>query len=1005
MHKTLRHFWLLLIGLVSTLAAHRAEASHAIGSDMNYINVGPGIYFVNYRFYRDCSGITVPQSFQLTYSGIGCGAAGTGSNAGGTQTLTRRSYEDGNPYCASQNSQSPCDTASSISSLFPNYQVYTYGGIVTLGTAPNQQCSEWTLLVSESARPDLANIDLANASNLVSFIRLNNRDTQTDSSPAFSIAAGFKPLIFACAHSHLDVPNAVVDPDGDSLVYSLAPAYTGNPGAGTTGQASYINPYTPTNPVRTDPATPPTPDFAIDPINGTISFTAGAYVPVTSSVEGDNKFVVVVQVEAYSLINGVRVKTSTARRDILVVIFDCPNPPVPPQPGSGDSAITNVTIDSLIRLGVDDTIIVDACASSKIDIPIYDLNGDSIYVAIDQSQLPGNNAVLQQISQTISGTLTTLIVRLIWTPDAATINTSYPVTLSIRDNGCPIQGLTTLNLTLKVIKDEFADVGLQTQAGSGDDDTVCLGQSTRLVAATQRPATFGFPPQPAQYTYVWHPNPGIISVNGAEAIVRPLRTTRFLVDVVSPQGCVDTASTVIVVDSANYGTAAAVPDTTCRNGIVQLQATPRARTIGPDGSPITYSYRWAADPTLSADTIQNPIARPFQTTRYRVTISSSLGCTDTASVVVMVDPNNVASIRSTSVNDSVCRSGYVELRAIPRLDSVAEDGTPIVYTYRWMADSTVMNADTTLSNDSIQAIVVRPFQTTRYFVTVYSSAGCTDTASTVIYVDPANVARAAARDNVSAGNVVCPGIGGKIVAIPRRETTDVNGDRIQYTYQWAPTAGLQALNGTDSTAIATLAGGEVKRFFVTVFSSAGCTDTASIVLRADFLPEFPVADSVITQELAGNELQLNVLASNDTLINGTPRFTYEFFPSTGLSNANIYNPVVNGNVVTTNTRYEVLITNENGCDVQRSVIVTVKIGVPNVITPNGDQYNEKFELRGISSNLEVMIFNRWGRKVHEWKKYDNSWDGKDDAPGTYYYQIIDHANKDKSYRGWVEVIK
>ena len=77
-----------------------------------------------------------------------------------------------------------------------------------------------------------------------------------------------------------------------------------------------------------------------------------------------------------------------------------------------------------------------------------------------------------------------------------------------------------------------------------------------------------------------------------------------------------------------------------------------------------------------------------------------------------------------------------------------------------------------------------------------------------------------------------------------------------------------------------------------------------------------------------------------------------------------------------------------------------EIEVSKTVTPNGDNINDFFEIKGVEYcdyTFDVMIFNRWGDKVFEAVNYQNDWDGE--APsnavgsngtlpaGTYYYII------------------
>ncbi|MCL2131663.1 MAG: gliding motility-associated C-terminal domain-containing protein [Lentimicrobiaceae bacterium] len=64
-----------------------------------------------------------------------------------------------------------------------------------------------------------------------------------------------------------------------------------------------------------------------------------------------------------------------------------------------------------------------------------------------------------------------------------------------------------------------------------------------------------------------------------------------------------------------------------------------------------------------------------------------------------------------------------------------------------------------------------------------------------------------------------------------------------------------------------------------------------------------------------------------------------------------------------------------------------KIGIPNVITPNGDGINDFFAFINIeqAKDNQLDIFTREGKVVYSKRYYDNSWDGSGLPAGTYYY--------------------
>jgi gliding motility-associated-like protein len=85
-------------------------------------------------------------------------------------------------------------------------------------------------------------------------------------------------------------------------------------------------------------------------------------------------------------------------------------------------------------------------------------------------------------------------------------------------------------------------------------------------------------------------------------------------------------------------------------------------------------------------------------------------------------------------------------------------------------------------------------------------------------------------------------------------------------------------------------------------------------------------------------------------------------------------------------------TTSDGCSDSISFIVDVReieLDVPNVFTPNGDGINDYFEIKNLDSYIsnELVIYNRWGRKVYEASNYSNQWDGDNLNNGAYFYVL------------------
>jgi gliding motility-associated-like protein len=95
--------------------------------------------------------------------------------------------------------------------------------------------------------------------------------------------------------------------------------------------------------------------------------------------------------------------------------------------------------------------------------------------------------------------------------------------------------------------------------------------------------------------------------------------------------------------------------------------------------------------------------------------------------------------------------------------------------------------------------------------------------------------------------------------------------------------------------------------------------------------------------------------------------------------------------------FYVQITDDNGCIALSNVAIVnvvpiTQLFVPNSFTPNGDDHNELFVIKGIHViDFSLKIFDRWGEKLFESNSIEKHWDGSFNnnkvQQGTYYYNI------------------
>jgi gliding motility-associated-like protein len=83
-----------------------------------------------------------------------------------------------------------------------------------------------------------------------------------------------------------------------------------------------------------------------------------------------------------------------------------------------------------------------------------------------------------------------------------------------------------------------------------------------------------------------------------------------------------------------------------------------------------------------------------------------------------------------------------------------------------------------------------------------------------------------------------------------------------------------------------------------------------------------------------------------------------------------------------------------------------RVGVPNTFTPNGDGINDVWVIRHYEEypDIQVAVFNKWGKQVFTSKGYAQPWDGSNVQPGTYYY-TIQLNNGDDPFSGTLTIIR
>lgn len=83
--------------------------------------------------------------------------------------------------------------------------------------------------------------------------------------------------------------------------------------------------------------------------------------------------------------------------------------------------------------------------------------------------------------------------------------------------------------------------------------------------------------------------------------------------------------------------------------------------------------------------------------------------------------------------------------------------------------------------------------------------------------------------------------------------------------------------------------------------------------------------------------------------------------------------------------------------------------IPNVFTPNGDNVNDTFEIKGLKlfSKRKLRVFDRFGFEVYVSNDYNGDWTGEGLNEGTYFYilEVSKDQLKPRVIKGYVTILR
>lgn len=368
----------------------------------------------------------------------------------------------------------------------------------------------------------------------------------------------------------------------------------------------------------------------------------------------------------------------------------------------------------------------------------------------------------------------------------------------------------------------------------------------------------------------------------------------------------------------------------------------------------TYTYTWSSDPIDSELDVNNPnpVVSPDVQTVYTVVVTNGL-CSRTFKVTVTPLPGAELQMPADT---NLCTTQAL---------SVTVTGNGVKY--EWYNDPALTDKFATG-----QTANVTPGEDKMIYVVASTSAECKALDSMLVDLSPVDVG-----PDPNSTDTLCAGTEGQLQIINNH-----TGDNL--TYVWSP-----ALDPVGNPVISPA---EDVTYTATVTNQFGCTALLSFSVD--------VKDISVEASITGPDTICTGQTTDLLAVPGGDGKTISFAwtPANTLEGEDTATPKAQP---TETTDYTVVVTDEYGCTA--SDVVTVHfmsteceypyIFIPNAFTPNNDENNDRFIVRGVNiSELYFVVWDRWGEKVYETEDvkaigWDGTYKGKELTPDSYAWYV------------------
>lgn len=559
--------FLLLLSFIVGYGSTSLWASHLFGGEIFYTYISGNTYKVTLVLYGDCGGTAT--AFQGLPTATPNVVVLNNTTQIQTLLLTPQSGNGVNvsPVCPDEINNTTCDGGT-----LPGVKRFTYSANVVL----NGQSTNWVFRFNGQ----FSNNTLAGRSNSITNIfipgggsllcleaTLNNTQAVNNSSPTYTSI----PTPFFCMNFPQEYNQGAVDPNGDSLTFSLVSGLAANGNNAT--NVTYVNPYTAQNPIGVTAST-----FSFNNTNGQLSFTPN--IPQQALVVG--------KVSEYR--NGV-LRGTSMREMIIVVLNNCQNSPP-------NDIITNPVNGTVV--GGTTFKVCKFNGTASFNINVSDINGDN--VTLSTEGVPTGAIV------SIAGNGTNApIVSLSWNVTNVAIG-NYTFYINYSDDGCPLATKKTVAYTIQVLPKPTISVTLITPS-------TCISKAVFSVGSNGIDAPYTLNVTQAS-------TPLLTVPNITNTIIDSLPSGTYNFRLTNASGCyVDT--TIAFSHMVDINQQVAWTEPKCKDGntgSISITAT---------GSNLPLMYAINANSYTAADTFNN-----LTPGTYVVHVKDNIGCTKDTTITI-----------------------------------------------------------------------------------------------------------------------------------------------------------------------------------------------------------------------------------------------------------------------------------------------------------------------------------------------------------------------------------